>query len=515
MPVRHLGPKANRRDFLRGVISMAAAAVAAPALTGCRRDEDIEWNEEADVLIVGAGGAGLTAAIEAIRGGASVLLFEKAEEAGGSTALSAGLIQGSGTAVQTDLGITNDTAEKHFQYYTQAGEGIPTPELLRTLTDGSADAVAAMQDLGQTYATVVPLGPLPTVDDEYLVPRIHYPGPEAGGGGVGHVAVLLAELDALGGEVRANAEVTGLIEDPDEGIVGVTVTIGARTLNVRARRAVVLASGGFDWNTELCRAFSPQQLWELDTGSCLCAPTNTGDGLVMGMAVGADLAGMGGTIGFPAINVGRSVPGVWVNVHGQRFVNEEAHYSYAVRAVFDQEAHVAWAIFDQGVADLGGAAIGNPLGIAWSEDLSAEIASGKILTADTLEDLAAATGIVHHELARTIAQWNADSEQDPLFGRLVGLAPLQTAPYYATRVVSANLGTMGGLRIDTKTRVIDLQGQPIKRLYAAGMVAGGFLGPYYPGSGTAVLSTVVFGRIAGENAAAETALKPVKKLVEV
>jgi fumarate reductase flavoprotein subunit len=292
------------------------------------------------------------------------------------------------------------------------------------------------------------------------------------------------------------------MKDSDGEVVGVTATIDGEDVNFGAEKAVILASGGMDWNTNLARAYSPQQLWELETGVCLCAEENTGDGMVMGMGVGADLAGLGGTIGYPSLRIGRNFPGIWVNRYGQRFVNEAGHYAYVMRAVFQQENHMAWGIFDDDVAALGGAQIGG-----WSEDLSEEIANGTIKTGETLEDLADELGVDATALQATVDRWNADmaSTEDTLYGRTDALEPLETGPWYAARSTSTNLGSCGGLRIDTNARVMSLWGEPIPRLYAAGMVAGGFIGPYYPGSGTAILATVVFGRIAGQNAAATEA----------
>jgi succinate dehydrogenase/fumarate reductase flavoprotein subunit len=169
---------------------------------------------------------------------------------------------------------------------------------------------------------------------------------------------------------------------------------------------------------ELARALSPQLAWELETGQSLAVDTNTGDGIVMALACGASLSAVGGTIGVPRTTVGSgalapgipSIPGIWVNAHGQRFVNEGTHYSYAVRNVFSQERHTAWAIFDQTVRELGGAALGGIWG-PLSTDLSEELSSGAIQTAPTLAELAAKLGVNEVQLPRTVEQWNADCKK--------------------------------------------------------------------------------------------------------
>jgi fumarate reductase flavoprotein subunit len=304
--------------------------------------------------------------------------------------------------------------------------------------------------------------------------------------------------------------VTGLVRDPDKGVIGVRAGIGGDEVYIEAKQAVILATGGFDHNQEMSRAFSPQQLWALETGQCLGAPTNTGDGIKLAMDLGADLAGLGGTIGVASTMIGVAplavglpeVPGIWVNRYGQRFVNEGAHYAYAMRAVFQQEQHIAWAIFDEGVREMGGAAIGGIWG-PWSDDLSEEIASGKVKTGDSPRALASAIGVNGERLETALVKWNEDmaTGTDTVFRRQVGLVTLDRAPYYATQITEVNLGSCGGLKINTGAQVVDVNGEVIPRLYAGGMVAGGFIGPYYPGSGTAINAAVTFGRIAGEGAA--------------
>jgi fumarate reductase flavoprotein subunit len=128
-----------------------------------------------------------------------------------------------------------------------------------------------------------------------------------------------------------------------------------------------------------------------------------------------------------------------------------------------------------------------------------------VKSGDTLTALGSSIGVNGEQLETTVAKWNEDMErgEDSLFHKEVGLVALNRAPYYATLVTEVNLGSCGGLKINPEAQVVDVNGEVIPRLYAGGMVAGGFIGPYYPGSGTALNSTVTFGRIAGENAVAE------------
>jgi len=509
----------TRRDFLKAAVATGAVAATAGSLSGCQQQAAYsplpgKWDKEADVVIVGAGGTGLAAAIEAMDAGAKVILLDKAAKAGGTTSLSGGVIQASGTSFQKAAGVENDNPENHFKYWMQASEGIADPNLVKVMADNAQANIEWLVAHGVNYVSVYGVDPIPYITDPALmVARIHVPAGQGDtakpGTGAVHVAALLDVVQKKGAELLFETPAAALIRDPEKGVVGVRAQSGGKDLFVKARRAVILATGSFDHNKEMARAFSPQQLWALDTGVCLCAPESTGDGIKMGMEIGADLAGMGGTIGYIGTSVGVSpdMPGIWVNKYGQRFCNEAGHYAFVMRAVFDQEEHIAWAIFDENVKKLGGKAIGGLFG-AMSDDLSKEIAEGKVKTGATIQELATALGVNGEMLEATVAMWNRDAGagKDTLFNKKKELLkPLAQGPFYGIRVTEANLGSIGGLKINAQAQVVDVFGQVIPRLYAGGMVAGGFIGPYYPGSGTAVNSTVCFGRIAGKNAASEKA----------
>ncbi len=517
--------KMSRRELLKGAALGGAALAGAGALASCTPAAECpapgrpeKWDEEADVVIVGGGGTGIVAAIAALEAGASVTVLEKAAVVGGTTAVSGGLIQASATEFQRAAGVEDDTPDAHFEYWMTAAEGIADPDLLRVMAENAPDNVRWLVDHGMEYVSVYGVSPIPYVDPSVMVPRIHVPAGKGEAAQVGtgavHVEVLNEVAQDMGAMFMLETTATSLVYDLEKGVLGVAAKSGGGQVYVRARRAVILATGGFDHNEEMARAFSPQQLWALASGQCLCAPTDTGDGIRMAMELGADLAGLGGTIGVASTMIGVAplavgqpeVPGIWVNKYGQRFVNEGAHYAYAMRAVFDQEQHIAWAIFDEGVRELGGAAIGGLWGV-WSDDLSEELASGQVKTGDSTGALAAVIRVNGEQLEATVARWNEDMAQgqDALFRKEYGLVALDRPPYYAAQIAEVNLGSCGGLKIDTEARVVDVSGEIIPRLYAGGMVAGGFIGPYYPGSGTAINATVCFGRIAGVNAAAEEA----------
>jgi fumarate reductase flavoprotein subunit len=519
--------KMERRSFLKGLAITGLTAAGAGIIAGCSPKVSDQattaglpesWDKEADVVVVGGGGTGIVAALEAAAAGSSVIVLEKAINPGGNTALSSGVIQAAGTKFQKEFTkYQDDTPEKHFEYWKSAAEEIIDENLVKSMADGAPDCIDWLVNQGIEYINVYGVAVIPTVDSQYMADRIHVPGGgENGTSGWGkyHVDTLLANAKNAGVEFLTETPAKQLIVNGDEGVVGLIAENGGKSLTIKAKKGVIMASGGYDHNIEMSRTFSPHQLWALETGVSYAAPTNEGDGIRMGMEIGADLACLGGTIGLPTTNVGIAptlpgnlvVPGLMVNKQGLRFVAEDNHYGWVMRVVFNQEAHLAWQIWDQKAMDMGGAAVS---GIsAMSEDMQQEISDGKVIKADSLAELAAAIGVNATNLERTFAAWNEDMHadgKDSAWGKIYGLEPIETAPYYAVKVIEYNLGTIGGLRINGNAQVLDLNGNVIPRLYAGGQTAGGHMGPYYPGTGTGVISTVYFGRIAGKGAAAETA----------
>ncbi len=508
----------SRRNFIKGTLLGAGAMTLSglDASASPMTEAPKEWNLEADVLVMGAGGTGLVSAIEAVEAGATVIVLEKAPIVGGTTALSGAVIQASETEFQKAAGVTGDSTEAHYQFWMRTGEGIADPELVKVMAENGPKNIQWLVAHGLTYINVYGVDPIPYMDEDIMKPRIHVPGGGAKdykpGSGRNYVELLHGTAKKKGVRFILDTQATALIQDAKSRVIGLRAQQNGKVILCKAKRGVVISSGGMDRNKDMARSFSPQQLWALENGRCYAVPTNTGDGIRMAMAVGADLAGMGGTIGTPIHPVGTAmvfrgnpmVPGIWVNQYGQRFVNEAAHYAYVMRAVFDQEAHMAWAIFDESGKSKGGKAIGGhwkPL----SHDLSKEIADGSVKTGTTPGELADVLGIDASQLETTIERWNQDTThgKDTLFHKKVGLEPLKRAPFYAKQITEVNLGSCGGLKINGKGQVKNVNGLIIPGLYAGGMAAGGFIGPYYPGSGTAIASTVCFGRIAGRNAASE------------
>ncbi len=483
-------------DAVLADATVDAGAAACPDLA--LSEEAETWDEEVEVVVVGGGGAGLVAAITAAEAGAKVLLLEKSAAAGGATKLSGGVIQAAGTTYQEDHGIADDSPDKHYECWMAASEGWVDSDLVRTLADGAPEGLTWLAGHGVTYGHVYAVGDLPTVERSLMPGRLHIPAgagenwKQTKGGGL-YVDQLVGIAEGLGVETRPSTPVVALVAGAESGVTGVVAGPEEDARRIRATRGVVLASGGFGRSAEMAALLSPRLAWEQQTSLQIVPRSDTGDGIRMAQRVGAGVAGLGATVCYPLTSVGRvepegEIPGIWVNRQGQRFVNEAAHYGYVMREVYRQEGQVVWAVYDQHGVDAG----------APSGDHEA----------DTLDALAAAIEVPAGALSCTVELWNAGAAagEDAMFHKRHGLQPLDRPPFRAVTLRYASVASVGGLRIDPEARVLDVEGAPIPRLYAAGMVAGGFIGPVYPGSGTAITATLVLGRIAGANAAAEERL---------
>ncbi len=446
------------------------------------------------MVIVGAGGAGLVASIEARDAGASVTVLEKGSKVGGTTTLSGCNVQGATGGA--------DTADVHYNYWIATGEGLVDPDLVRTLANNSGPNVDWLKSQGLKYTVSPVTGPVPYIDPALTVNCFRPVADQGLAGGALFVKVLLDNAQKKGATFLVSSPVTALFKDATNGVVGVQAQSGGKSITVRAKKAVILTSGGFDFNKDMCRAFSPRQLWALTTGNVVTSPTNTGDGIKMAMAIGADLNGIGGAIStvFPGIGNSDAMPGIWVNNYGQRFVNENGLGTFVMETVFNQEEHVAWAIFDENTRKIGGKSLG------WSDDFSQEITSGKVKTGATIAALANAIKVNADQLQATVDKWNKDvaAGADTLFHKTVALKPISTPSFYATQILDTNHGTEGGVKINTNAQAIDTTGKIIPRLYAAGTVAGGVFGLYSMGS--SIATEVCYGRIAGKNAGCRATL---------
>lgn len=473
-------------------------------ITACDIDN---YDGEYDLIVVGSGGAGLAAAATAAENNAAVMVIEKQGIAGGTTNYSGGVIQAAGTKLQKETtDYQDDTPQKHEQEYLAAGEGRVYSELIHDFTQNSPANIAWLAQMGIKWTNVYGHTEIPYAK-QYFADRIHvYEGGGASGNGIILTQHLLKYALAHGANITYNTAVVGLIvsgADDMRKVVGVVTENQNHTLKyLRARRGVILATASIDQNLALAKDLSPQHYEDVKAHHCWSVPTDRGDGIIMGMAAGAAVTGFGGTIDFDA-RTGNgtddrvpTIPSIFVNGNGLRFVNEDATYAYEFRAIFNQEKQLnkpTYQIFGQD--SIAGKA--SP----WNEEtLLRDVKKGLVIKAATLEELATKINIPVENLRASVSTWNknAAAGRDPEYGRTVGLAAF-SAPYYAYRNTLGNLGAIGGLKINQQCNVLDVYNQPINGLYAAGLNAGGWIGSYYPGSGTAIGGIIHQGRRAAKS----------------
>ncbi|WPW67022.1 Fumarate reductase flavoprotein subunit (plasmid) [Lactiplantibacillus plantarum] len=473
-----------------------------PLLDQPLTDADINhYDGEYDVIVAGAGGAGLAAAATAAENNASVMMIEKQGVAGGTTSYSGGVIQAAGDKWQKQFSkYQDDTPEKHEAEYMKAGEGRLYRDLVHDFTQNAPKNIEWLSKMGIKWTSVYGHTEIPYAKEDFA-DRIHvYEGGGVGGNGIVLTQHMLKYALKQGAKITYNTAVVGLItaSDKDSQVVGVVTEGPDQQLSyLKARRGVILATASIDQNLALAKDLSPQHYEDVKAHHCWSVQTDQGDGIVMGMALGASVTGFGGTIDFDA-RTGNgtddrvpTIPSIFVNGNGLRFVNEDATYAYGFRAIFNQEKQL-----DKPTYQIFGESSISAKGSAWTEEsLAKDVESGLVVKADSLEELAQKIDVPAVNLVASVNTWNKNAEQgeDPEYQRSMGVAAF-AGPYYAYQNTPGNLGALGGLKINKQCNVLDVFNHPIKGLYAAGLNAGGWLGSYYPGSGTAVGGVVHQGR---------------------
>ncbi|MDR1089160.1 MAG: FAD-dependent oxidoreductase [Coriobacteriales bacterium] len=520
----------SRRNFLTTAV-VGLTGIAAVGLAGCNARQSEEgntaagdtsqlpgtWDGEADVVVCGGGGSGLTAAYAALDAGASVLVLEKGDVVGGTTALAEGAVQAAGTAWQKELtSYQDDNAEKHFLYWMTDAEGLVEEDLVRSMAENAADNLQWMADnFGITFSKVFGCLPTPYLPDDLMADRIHLITDATDAtktGGTVWTTKAEAAVKDKGGEILTGTAVASLIMDGANGVAGVTTSDGK---NYKANKGVVLAMAGIEHNEELARKYNPQHYWDLKTQQVVTAATDTGDGIEMGLAAGADVGRFGGCVDLILAtwsgtnNTNPEMPAIFVNMRGNRFVREDTTYAFHMRSCFNEAMQeggwdgCTWMVLDSKMTTMDAQSPWSDAIEGGTQQREDDLASGTLLKADTIEALATAMGVPSANLAFTVQKWNADTTagNDSLYGRVKQVVPLDTAPYYAYRILHTNIGAIGGLRINDRAAVLNVSGKEIGHLYAAGTNSGGWLGPYYPGSGTCLQGALHWGRTAGASAA--------------
>ena len=477
-------------------VSLLAGCANAPSGTqteikteNTEKAETSEANTlETDVIVIGAGGGGLSAAIEAHDAGANVIIVEKMPFAGGNTARATGGINAAGTKFQEEAGI-EDTVEVHFADTMKGGEDLNDPELVKFMTENAAPAVAWLTDLGADLSDVGSLGGA-------SFKRAHRP---TGGAPVGDhlVNVLLQNTTDRNIKTMLNTEATEVVYENDK-VTGIkaTETVNGEKVNYMIKAdAVIIASGGFGNNPELYTKYQPQ----LDGFISTNQPGATGDGIVLAETLGADLTDIEQIQIHPTVHtetaalITEAVRGngaILVNAKGERFTNEMSTRDKVSAAILEQEGKSAYLVFDQSVRES-------------LKAIEKYVNQGLTVEGETPEALASALNMDGATLKATIDAWNqaVESGTDSAFGRSAGMDIAFTkAPYYAIPIAPGVHHTMGGIKINTDAQVINKEGNPINGLFAAGEVTGGVHGAERLG-GNALADIIVFGREAGTNAA--------------
>jgi flavocytochrome c len=461
-----------------------------------------KWHEKADVVIIGSGFAGLAAAIEAANAGASVIVLEKMKGRGGNSVISDGLVAAAGSALQIEQGI-KDSPQTMFEDMLRAGLGLNHPDLVKLLVEKSAETLQwTMDDLGVQYQQKA------TQLGGHSRPRSHTTSIQSGSV---IIRQMLTKIKKLGITVRSRVYFERFIQNKTGAIIGVKIREGYQFQEatsgspkfIKVSKAVVLASGGYANDVDFRSIQDPRLDKEIDSTN---KRATTAEALKEALRVGAAPVHLSWIqlgpwaspdermYGFgPLFASYIAMPyGIMVDPEtGKRFVNELADRKIRADAILG---------------------LGKPcIGIADSQGVQASgqkidkcLNRNVVKSFDDLAQLAANYDIPEKELKKTVAEFNEYvlQKQDKTFGKpiLEGAQPILTAPLYGIRLWPKVHHTMGGIRINTNAQVINLDGYPVKGLFAAGEVTGGVHGACRLGS-CAITDCLVFGRIAGRNAA--------------
>lgn len=436
-----------------------------------------------DVIIVGSGGAGMTAAIEAKDAGMNPVILEKMPMAGGNTSKASAGLNASETSVEKSQGVT-DSNDKFYEETLKGGGGTNDKELLRYFVDHSA---AAVDWLAQNDIVLDNL----TTTGGMSVSRTHRPHD---GSAVGAYLVkgLEENISKRDIPVFVNSDVTK-INEKDGKVSGVEVKIEGETKQVDSK-AVVVTTGGFGANQKMIAKYRPDLKDYVTTN----AAGSTGDGIEMISALGGALVDMDKIQIHPTVFqktgylVSESIRGegaILVNKEGNRFFNEMDTRDKVSAAELKQDGKYAYAIFGEGTKDK-------------VKAVDQYISKNMVVEADNVEELAKKLDIKPEELKATVTKWNkaVADKKDSEFGRTTGMTNDIPGKVYAIKVAPGIHHTMAGVKINTQTQVLKEDGQPIKGLYAAGEVTGGLHGGNRIG-GNAVADIIIFGRQAGQESA--------------
>lgn len=441
--------------------------------------------EKTDVVIIGAGGSGMVAAMEVAGAGKKVILLEKMPILGGSSLLSTGGMNATGTKLQKENGIT-DSVDLFVKDTFTVGKGTNTKEIVEILAKQSNSAVEWFLNKGGELVLDTALY------GGTSAPRMHYTNT----GGIGRymVSILSRELDKSGADVRLNSKVVRINRDGKGRVTGVLVKGKTEGLYEVQASAVILATGSYANNPSVISKYHPEYSGMVTSAQ----PGAHGDGLYLAEDIGAKLINLEKVQIHPNIAAGTSLMitlamrtngGILVNKEGKRFMNDNAPRNEIGVGILKQTAKTVYLIYDDSVVN------------KRKSVHEGYVRLGFVKEADTPEKLAEIIGIPKDVFADTMKRYAEfyKAGNDSEFGRKELAEPLNKGKLYAIEVIPAIGGTLGGVVIDANTRVMDKGGKVIPGLFASGEVVGGWHGDDRYG-GNAVAGNIVFGRIAAENA---------------
>ena len=484
---------------------------------------------DADVVVIGAGGAGMTAAMTAADAGQKVVILESQAMVGGNSARATGGMNAAKTVYQdenefdqaagvektlataaekyadneTITALAKTVSEQWAAYQANptgyfdsvelmeldtmvGGKGINDPKLVETLCEGTADAIDWLDENGITLHNVSSFGGA-------SVKRIHRPVNEEGkvvSVGAYMIPLLQENCEKRGIDIVLNTTVDTILTDANGAAVGVSGTDKDGNTVVVNAKSVILATGGFGANLDMVTQYKPELAGFMTTN----AAGAQGQGIEMATAIGAGTVDMDQIQIHPTVEANtaaliteglRGDGAILVNANGERFVDEVGTRDVVSAAEIAQPGSYSWLIVDQAMADA-------------SSVIQGYIKKGYTKTGATYEELAKELDVDPAAFANTMETWNGyvEAKNDPDFGRTSFANPLNNGPYYAIKVTAGVHHTMGGVTINSATEVLKEDGTVIPGLFAAGEVTGGVHGANRLG-GTAVADFVVFGRIAG------------------
>lgn len=522
----------SRRDFLKGaaVVGVGIAASGALAACGSSASASQKWDMETDVVVVGSGTVS-NAALVATLAGLKVIVLEKAANFGGTTAISGGGMWIPSNYVELAAGV-QDSKSDALNYLQAISEGASTDELMNAYLDNGPVMLTYLRDKAgfnfqrsspQSFADYYPWAPgVHTAVGGRMVSILRS---DKVGAGAGLIKSIKEVLDAHNVQIMLQTPGKRLVTDATGAVLGIVAESNGKEIAIKANRGVILGTGGFDFNKDMRTAYLRGPI-----SFSAAVPTDTGDGQIMGMAIGADLRNLNSCWGLPgyvtqpdtftAVDLDwqlyRGKPGsITVNKYGDRFMNEACAYHPSLRAWFyydtgkDEYRNLpSFALFDSGYTahyPMPGASYKVGVVPDWFKK------------ADNLGDLASALGIDPTGLAATVQTFNTNAANgvDPDWHRgeadfdqvtagdksrtdlkNPALAPLATPPYYGANIWPGTCGTNGGLRTNGNAQVLNVWGNLIPGLYATGNTMASCMGAGYAGGGATVGPGMVFAYLA-------------------